>query len=219
MKHVRAALRGGGPPREDVPVQRPETRFAWNGDVSLAYQVLGSGSTDLVYLQGYCSNVDLNWESPRLARFLRGLSEHARVIATDRRGWGCSERFTPGYVPDVDTLTDDLLAVLEAAGSERAAILATHESAIVASLFAATYPERVKALILVVSCERCSAGTAAPRSTRLAMGSSLPSTGPRAPFAAPSRSWSPCGRWGSTSAPASIPGKSRASAARSAASP
>ena len=128
---------------------RPETRFAWNSDVSLAYQVLGFGSTDLVYLQGYCSNVDANWESPRLARFLHGLAGHARVIVTDRRGWGCSERFTPGYIPDVDTLTDDVLAVMQAAGSDRAAVLATYESAIVACLFAATYPERVRALILV----------------------------------------------------------------------
>ena len=130
-------------------MDRPETRYAWNGDVSLAYQDFGEGPGDLVYLQGYCSNVDLNWESPHLARFLRGLARHARVIVTDRRGWGCSERFTPGYVPDVDVLTDDILAVMEAAGSERAAILATYESAIVASLFAATYPERARALILI----------------------------------------------------------------------
>ncbi len=130
-------------------MDRPETRFAWNGDVSLAYQVCGDGPTDLVYLQGYCSNVDMNWESPYLSRFLRGLTGHAHLIVTDRRGWGCSERFTPGHVPDVDTLTDDLLAVLKAARSERASIMATYESAIVASLFAATYPERTRSLILV----------------------------------------------------------------------
>jgi class 3 adenylate cyclase len=130
-------------------MERPETHFAWNGDVSLAYQVLGHGPTDLLYLQGYCSNVDMNWESPSLARFLRGLASHARLIVMDRRGWGCSERFTPGDVPDVDILTDDILAVLKAAGSERASIIATYESSIVASLFAATYPERVRSLILV----------------------------------------------------------------------
>ena len=130
-------------------MDRPETRFAWNGDVSLAYQVWGNGPTDLVYLQGYCSNVDANWESPHLSRFLRGLGRHGRLIVTDRRGWGCSERFTPGYVPDVDILTDDILAVMEAAGSERTSLLATYESAIVASLFAATYPDRTRSLILV----------------------------------------------------------------------
>ena len=130
-------------------MDRPDTRFAWNGDVSLAYQVCGDGATDLVYLQGYCSNVDMNWESPYLSRFLRGLAGHARLIVTDRRGWGCSERFSPGHVPDVDTLTDDILAVLKAVGSERASIMATYDSAIVASLFAATYPERTRSLILV----------------------------------------------------------------------
>src|SRR5262249_6684577 len=130
-------------------MDRPETRLAWNGGVSLAYQVCGDRPTDLVYLQGYCSNVDLNWESPYLSRFLRGLAEHARLIVTDRRGWGCSERFTPGHVPDVDTLTDDVLAVLKAAGPERASIMATYDSAIVASLFAATHPERARCLVLV----------------------------------------------------------------------
>ncbi len=82
-------------------MDRPDTRFAWNGDVSLAYQVCGEGPADLIYLQGYCSNVDVNWESPSLSRFLRGLANHTRLIVTDRRGWGCSERFTPGSVPDV----------------------------------------------------------------------------------------------------------------------
>ena len=130
-------------------MERPETRFAWNGDISLAYQVVGEGPLDLLYLQGYASNVDMNWESPYLARFLRGLARHGRLIVTDRRGWGCSERFTPGYVPDVDMLTDDILAVMQAAGSDRAAIVATYESAIVASLFAATYPERARTLILI----------------------------------------------------------------------
>ncbi len=125
-------------------MDRPETRFAWNGEVSLAYQVCGGGPTDLVYLQGYCSNVDMNWESPYLSRFLRGLASHARLIVTDRRGWGCSERFTPGHVPDVDTLTDDILAVLKAARSERASIMATYDSAIVASLFAGLHTGEVE---------------------------------------------------------------------------
>ena len=128
---------------------RPDTRFAWNGDVSLAYQIVGGGTTDLIYLQGYCSNVDMNWESAHLSRFLRGLARHARLIVTDRRGWGCSERFTPGYVPDIDVLTDDLLAVMRAAGAERPSIVATYEAAIVASLFAAVYPDRLRSLILV----------------------------------------------------------------------
>jgi class 3 adenylate cyclase len=142
-------LSGSGSSETIQAVQRTETRFAWNGDVSLAYQVLGDGPTDLLYLQGYCSHVDLNWESPHLAHFLRGLARHARLIVMDRRGWGCSERFTPGHIPDVDVLTDDILAVLGAAESERVSLLGTYESAIVACLFAATYPERTRSLVLV----------------------------------------------------------------------
>jgi pimeloyl-ACP methyl ester carboxylesterase len=88
-------------------MQRPETRYAWNGEVSLAYQVVGQGEPDLLYLQGYCSNVDMNWEGRHLANFLRRLARHGRLVVTDRRGWGCSERFTPGSVPDVDVLTDE----------------------------------------------------------------------------------------------------------------
>ncbi len=130
-------------------MNRPETLYAWNGEVSLAYQVVGQAEMDLLYLQGYCSNVDMNWESRHLAHFLRGLARHARLIVTDRRGWGCSERFTPGSVPDVDVLTDDILAVMSAVRSEQVSIVATYESAIVASLFAAVYPERTKSLILV----------------------------------------------------------------------
>ena len=121
-------------------MNRPETRYAWNGDVSLAYQVVGDRPTDLLYLQGYCSNVDMNWESPHLSHFLRGLARHARLIDTDRRGWGCSERFTPGYVPDVHVLTDDIQAVMSAV-EWRDIDFATYQSSIVASLFAAVFPD------------------------------------------------------------------------------
>ena len=76
-------------------MDQPPTRFAWNGEVSLAYQVCGVGASDLVYLQGYCSNVDMNWESPYLSRFLRGLAAHARLIVTDRRGWGGAPSASP----------------------------------------------------------------------------------------------------------------------------
>jgi class 3 adenylate cyclase/pimeloyl-ACP methyl ester carboxylesterase len=127
----------------------PQTSYAWNGDVCLAYQVLGDGPIDLLYLQGYCSHVDMNWQSPRLARFLRGLAGHGRVMVTDRRGWGCSDRFASTDIPDVDSLTDDLLTVLDAAGSTRSVVVASGESALVAMLFAAAYPERVSGLALI----------------------------------------------------------------------
>ena len=126
----------------------PETRFAWNGDVSLAYQVLGDGPTDLIYLPGWASNVDVHWQNARFARFLRELASRSRLIITDRRGWGCSDRFSPTDVPPIETLTEDLLSVMDAAGSDRAAILTTLEGAVVTCLFAATHPDRVMALIL-----------------------------------------------------------------------
>lgn len=129
-------------------VATPETRFAWNGDVSLAYQVVGDGPIDLVYLQGYASHVDLNWDGPALSRFLRGLASHARLIIADRRGWGCSDRFSPFDVAPLESMTDDLLCVMDAASSERAVIFGTQECGIITSTFAATYPDRARGLIL-----------------------------------------------------------------------
>jgi len=129
--------------------RRPETRYAWNGDVALAYQVFGAGPVDLVYMQGYTSHVDLNWESPDLARFLRGLGERARVIHADRRGWGCSDRFSPGDVAPLEVQVDDLVALMDAAGSERAVIFGSIDTCPPAILFAAGYPERTAGLVLV----------------------------------------------------------------------
>jgi class 3 adenylate cyclase len=129
-------------------VERPETRYAWNGDNSLAYQVVGDGPVDLVYFQGYLSNVELNWEHPAFGRFLRELARVSRLIVTDRRGLGCSERFTPADIPPIEALVDDLLAVLDAAGSEHPAIFATGDCGFIAMPFAATHPDRTGALIL-----------------------------------------------------------------------
>jgi len=129
--------------------RRLEVRYAWNGDVALAFQVFGAGPVDLLYMQGYTSHVDLNWDSPYLARFLRGLGERARVIHTDRRGWGCSDRFSPGDVAPLEVQVDDLVAVIDAAGSERALVFTSVDTVPVGVLFAATYPERTAGLVLV----------------------------------------------------------------------
>ena len=126
----------------------PETRYAWNGDIALAYQVLGEGPVDLVYLQGFFSNVDLNWENRALSRFLRELARLGRLVITDRRGLGCSERFMPAETPPIESLMDDLAVVLDAVGSDRAVIFASGDCGFIASLFAATYPERVTGLVL-----------------------------------------------------------------------
>ena len=129
-------------------MERPETRYAWREDFALAYQVIGNGPVDLVYMEGYGSNVDVNWESPAFARFLRGLAGHARLIVTDRRGYGCSDRFSPPDVPPIESTVDDLLAVMDAAGSERAVVFVTNFTGYVGASFAASHPDRVVGLIL-----------------------------------------------------------------------
>jgi class 3 adenylate cyclase/pimeloyl-ACP methyl ester carboxylesterase len=130
-------------------VRTADVRYAWNGDVALAYEVFGvEDSVDLVYLQGYASHIDMNWESPYLARFLRGLGSLARVIHTDRRGWGLSDRFSPGGVAPLEIQVDDLIAVMDAAGSQRAVVVGSTVTAPAAILLAASYPERVAGLVL-----------------------------------------------------------------------
>ncbi len=132
-------------------LKRPRVGFAINGEVSLAYQVVGDGPIDLLYVPGYFTHLDVQWESPFLARFLNGLAEHARLIITDRRGWGCSERFAPTDVPTLEDLGADLGAVLDAVVSERAAVMATWECGLIAQVFAAAHPDRVSSLILLDS--------------------------------------------------------------------
>ena len=129
-------------------MDRPETRYAWNGDVALAYQVVGDGPVDLAYLEGYASHVDINWEGPSLSRGLRALAGKARLILIDRRGYGRSDRFSPSGAPPLEDLVDDILAVMDAVGSDRAAVFGTLFSSVVATLFAATHPDRTAALIL-----------------------------------------------------------------------
>jgi class 3 adenylate cyclase len=133
---------------EDTRVGSPETRYAWNGGVALAYQVIGEGPLDLVYLQGWCSHVDMNWESPYLAGLLHALAGHARLIITDRRGFGCSDRFSPTDIPPFEVFADDILLVMDAVGSDRAAVFATWDCALIAMLWAAAHPERAAGLIL-----------------------------------------------------------------------
>jgi pimeloyl-ACP methyl ester carboxylesterase len=117
-----------------------DTRYAWNGEISLAYQAFGDGPPDLLYLQGYLSNVELNWEQPAFARFLRELARMGRVVVTDRRGLGCSERFTPADTPPIENLLGDVSAVGDAAGFERPALFATGDC----GPLAASSPRRVR---------------------------------------------------------------------------
>ena len=129
-------------------MERPWTKFAWNGDVALAYQVFGEGPLDLLYIEGWASNIDVAWESPYLSSFLRRLGEGARVIFMDRRGRGLSDRFSPDSVSPFEIMADDILVVLSAAGAKRAVVMATNEAAPLALILAATHPDRIAALVL-----------------------------------------------------------------------
>ena len=124
----------------------PETRYAKSGDLSIAYQVVGDGPIDLVFIPGFASHVELTWEMPPMAATLHGLSSFGRVILFDKRGTGLSDR-TAG-LPTLAERMDDIRAVMDAAGSERAAILGLSEGGPTGMLFAATYPERTTALVL-----------------------------------------------------------------------
>ena len=126
----------------------PDTRFAWNGDVALAYQTFGSGEHDLLYLPGVISNVDVMWEWPAYARFLRRLGSFARVVVMDRRGYGCSERFSPDALVPLEVMVDDVVSVLDDAGVERVSVFAYEDGSSLAALLAASKPERVDHLVL-----------------------------------------------------------------------
>ena len=125
----------------------PETRYVKSGDVSIAYQVVGDGRIDLVFIMGWVSNLDYFWEQPAFARFLRRLASFSRLILFDKRGTGLSDRAVG--MPTLEQRMDDVRAVLDAVGSERAALLGISEGGPMSVLFAATYPERTSALVLV----------------------------------------------------------------------
>jgi pimeloyl-ACP methyl ester carboxylesterase len=122
----------------------PETRYAKSGDLRIAYQVIGSGELDLVFIQGFVSNLDLCWEEPGWAYFLSRLASFSRLIVFDKRGTGLSDR-TEG-APTLEERMDDLRAVMDAAGSSRAALFGFSEGGPMSLLFAASYPERVRAI-------------------------------------------------------------------------
>jgi pimeloyl-ACP methyl ester carboxylesterase len=131
---------------QTVTVQPPETRYAKSGDVNIAYQVVGDGPIDLVLVPGFVSHLEIDWELPRYAHFLERLAGFSRLILFDKRGTGLSDR--PGGLPDLETRMDDVRAVMDAVGSERAALFGYSEGGPMCCLFAATHPERTTALAL-----------------------------------------------------------------------
>jgi pimeloyl-ACP methyl ester carboxylesterase len=126
----------------------PETRYAKSGDAYIAYQVVGDGPRDLVFIPPFVSHIELYWEEPSLVRFLDRLASFSRLILFDKRGTGLSDRVPENALPDLETRMDDVRAILDAVGSQRAALFGPSEGGPMSALFAATYPERTSALVL-----------------------------------------------------------------------
>ena len=137
-------------------VNRPVTRYAMSGDLHIAYQTFGEGPFDLVYAPGFISHVEMNWELPYWANIFRRLSQFCRVIVFDKRGTGLSDRV--GGWPTLDERMDDIRAVMDAAESERAALLGVSEGGPMCMAFAAIYPGRASALVLRGTGPRFAAG-------------------------------------------------------------
>jgi class 3 adenylate cyclase len=133
----------------------PETRYAKTADGAyIAYKVAGEGSTDIVYIPGWNSRLDLSWEQPLDARFVRSLASFSRLIMLDRRGSGLSDSVSHHAPPPLEVLVDDIKSVLDAVGSEKATVFGEFEGGPHCALFAATYPTRTRALILYATYAR-----------------------------------------------------------------
>ena len=125
---------------------QPRTQYAKSGDVHVAYQVFGEGAVDLVFVPGFVSHIENYWDEPNFARWLRRLGSFSRVIMFDKRGTGLSDQVSE--LPGMDQRLDDVSAVMDAVGIERAAIFGISEGGSLATLFAASHPERTQALII-----------------------------------------------------------------------
>ena len=123
-----------------------DIHYARSSGAAIAYQVVGSGPTDLVFVPEFMSNLVYGWESPRWRQFYERLASFSRLILFDKRGTGLSDY--GGGFPTLETRMEDVRAVLDAVGSHKAAVLAAQEGCGMACLFAATYPERTTALLL-----------------------------------------------------------------------
>jgi DNA-binding winged helix-turn-helix (wHTH) protein/pimeloyl-ACP methyl ester carboxylesterase len=144
-------LPASSPDRDDplaaAGFTRPTTRYALSGDTSIAYQVLGDGPIDIVFVMGWVSHLDYFWEEPSFARFLTRLAAFSRLILFDKRGTGLSDRVSE--LPTLEQRMDDVRAVMDAVGSPRAALLGVSEGGPMCSLFAATYPDKTLALVMI----------------------------------------------------------------------
>jgi pimeloyl-ACP methyl ester carboxylesterase len=137
-----------------APHPHPRVSYARSGSVNIAYQVVGDGPVDLVFVMGWVSHLEYFWNEPSFARFLDRLAGMSRLILFDKRGTGLSDPVPVTGLPTLEQRLDDVRAVMEAAGSARAVLLGVSEGGPLCSLFAATYPERTEALIMIGSYAR-----------------------------------------------------------------
>ncbi len=136
---------GWHPEPDDIPT----VRYARSGDVNIAYQVLGKGEIDLVFVMGWVSHLEMFWREPSFAGFLKRLATFARLILFDKRGTGLSDKVPIDQLPTLEQRMDDVRAVMEAAGSQRAVLCGISEGGPMCTLFAATYPEKTVALAMI----------------------------------------------------------------------
>lgn len=129
-------------------MRRPETRYVTSGGYDLAYQVVGEGPVDVGWVGGFATNLDAMWDVPPIAAFMHRMAEWSRLIVFDKRGTGVSERVTADRMPTLEERMSDLEAVLDAAGSERVALVGDCEGGALAAVFAASHPDRVGHLVL-----------------------------------------------------------------------
>jgi class 3 adenylate cyclase len=132
-------------------METPATQYARSGSVNIAYQVVGDGPFDLIWVPGWISNVEASWEVPEYAHFLTRLASFSRLIMFDKRGTGLSDPVPLDKLPGLEERMDDVRAVLDAVGSEHAAVFGASEGGNLSILFTATYPQRVRALVLAAA--------------------------------------------------------------------
>jgi pimeloyl-ACP methyl ester carboxylesterase/DNA-binding winged helix-turn-helix (wHTH) protein len=144
----------GSVPAAGPAAGAPRVSYARSANVNIAYQVLGSGPVDLVFVMGWVSHLEYFWREPSFARFLGRLASMARLILFDKRGTGMSDPVPVAQLPTLEQRLDDVRAVMEAAGSDRAVLLGVSEGGPLCSLFAATYPEKTEALVMIGSYAR-----------------------------------------------------------------